>query len=244
MLERRSPPFTHNVTKAINATLSGMETLHQKLAKENFTAAELLDLFVDPAHHHTLTHAYQICEPSGQTQELFVRCEVPVEYGAGVVHMRFSWHGLDTPDGFYVPYRAGSTLMYACEIRYEDALADNIAKFERVRDDLIGIAYRHACVRRVFTALNRNAVCSTPAQMRYHWPCIVSLLRRSGNEEMAERLQNPSPRAGDGARIPKDLGPLLSATNDTVARHAFLVDIPTPPVPSIPYELRENFKRS
>jgi len=229
--------------KKIHAVLDGMEQKHQRLAMQGFTAAELLRLFINPEHHHTLTHAYQLCEPSGHTQELYIRCEVPNEFGGKVAYLRFSWHGLDTPHAFYVPYRQGSSQDYAAEIQYETAPPDLVRKFEQVRDELIAIAFEYANTHKMFRALNRNAVCATLAQMRYHWPCIVSLLQRAGFDEEADKVRTASSRAGDGAHIPPQLAPLLRATNETVARHAFIEDVPDPAKVPITYKLIEHFSR-
>jgi len=237
------PPraFNSKLAQRVTQAVVSMEARQMKLLKEQFTGSDLLKLFVDPEHHYTLTMAYQLCEPSGHTQELFVKCEVPRELGGGVSHIRFHWYGGDTPNAFYVPYLAGAMPDHGATVRPE-ASEDLRQRFEQVSQDMIQASFNFATVLRVFRRLNRSQVCRTQAQMRYHWPCIVALMSKAGMD--TDHIAEPSTRAGDMVVIPRDVVPLLQFSNNVIARYALTADIPVPEAKlPIEYELRENFKR-
>lgn len=236
--------FNGKIAAKIHDAIREMEAHQKLLAHQSFSASDLLQLFVDPQHHNVLMQAYELCEPSGQTQELYVRCEVPLEWGGGVAHVRFRWHAINVPHAFYVPHKGGMSTNYPA--RMQDGAPQELRdRFEQVSMDLMQVARNFALVQNTLTKLNKVGVCETPAQMRYHWPCIVTLLRRASGSyaSLADNIENASMRAGDQANIPVAMRGPVKETNEIIARHMLLLDIPTPEKTGIEYELLEHFKR-
>lgn len=238
----RKPALSSKAAGKVKDAIGAMEAHQKKLSYQPFKASELLALFVNPDHHHVLTQAYHLCEPTGHVQELFVACEVPLELGGGKAHMRFRWHGLNTPHAFYVPYRVGSQVNYPAVVR-EDAPGELRERFEQVSQEMIRTAHDFAYVARTFAKLNKPGVCETLAQLRYHWPCILPILRRTIYDDMCDAVIDPSSRAGDMARIPRDLFAAVKATNEIVARFEMISDVPTPKISGIEYDLLDTFRR-
>jgi hypothetical protein len=219
-----------------------MENKQIALASQPFKPSELLLLFVDPEHHAACTEAYRLCEPTGRIQELYVKCEVPTEYGGGAAHIRFYWNGSDHPNMFYVPARAGAIMAFPATIR-DEAPTELCARFWEVANDLITIHYRFGNVLRTLNLLNKPTVCPSLAALRYHWPCIVPILRDAKQTTLAESVEDVNSRASY-ANLTPELRKLVAETNQTVASHLLVEDLPTPDDPPIPYDLHANFKRS
>ena len=228
----------------VHDALTAMENKQLRLAQYPFKASDLLALFVDPEHHEALTKAYDLCEPSGHTQHLWVGREIAREYGGGAAYFRFMWHAINAAHAFYVPYRAGASKDFPAVVRTE-APDDLVHHWDQTADDMVGIKYRFSRVHKALSQLNRPDVCSTLPQLRYHWPCIVPLLRKAGFDAHADSVAEPNMRAGGIANISPATGALAAETNQTVAAHQLIDDIPTPGELPIPYEIPENtFKRS
>lgn len=224
----------------VHKTIAYMQSKQERLTKQPFTTSELLQLFVDPDHHSLLVDSYQLCEPTGREYELFVRREVVPEHGGGVAHIRFYWSGLSLSNGFYVPHRVGSSIDFPATVRPE-APAELVERFEQVADDLIGIRYRFDQVIKVLDVLNQPKVCRSLAQMRYHWPCIVTILRKANCHDLADSVSEPNARAGGEAVIPANTRRLLAETNRTITSHVLIDDIPDSDTPlPIQYDLRKR----
>jgi hypothetical protein len=240
MTDRTPPPpipkkALGNVLKAIGR----MESKQIALAMQSFKPSELMTLFVDPEHHYVLMEAYRLCEPSGHTTELFVRCEVPPEYGNKTASIRFWWNTSVAFEAFYVPFKEGGDATWPVSPRRE-APPELVERFDQLATDWITTAYRFAQVRRTLALLNKPRVCRTLAQMRYYWPCIVMILRSAGHKDLADSIVDINPRA-DNANLSRDLWRLLAPSNQTVASHMLIEDVPAPPQPPVPYELHHNF---
>jgi len=232
--------ISKRIKPSLDVAINRMEHHQATLAKQPFTISDLLVMFVDPAYHTTLTEAYHLCEPTGRVEELYVKHPVPSEYGGGDVFMRFLWAGVTTPDAFYVPYKEGSTQSRPVVVR-PDTPAELKAKFEQVADDLIGIHYRFAAVRVVLDQM--NVQCRSLDQLAYYWPCIVPLLRDAKQSDLADALQTPNRMAAFNVKLTQGLRKLLAPTNQTVAAHQLIADVPIPDnkLP-VEYNLQHHFR--
>ena len=240
MSKKLPPPIPHKIKPNIDNALRRMEDLQLSLAKQPFKMSELLTLFVDPKHRDILTEAYRLCEPSGHVQELYVMCEVPTEYGGGVAHMRFSWHGIEQTEGFIVPHRAGSHPNLPATIRNE-APVELCSRFIEVAQEMIGVRYRFSLIRRTLASLNRPHICRTLAQLRYHWPCIVPLLRAASYNDLAQSVEEPDVQAGDRANLYPKLRAMLAPSNQALASHFLIEGTPEPAPSPVDYDLQHRF---
>lgn len=240
-LERKvPPPIPNKVITDVRSAIKRMEDKQLALAKQPFAFSELLALFIDPADHQALLRTYELCEPSGLTQELFYAYRQTPELGSDFVHLKFHWHG--TADGaFYVPLMSGGQRSSPATMR-EEAPDELRSRLRMVVNDLTAIHLRFYQVRWVLDRLNRASACRTLAALRYHWPCIVPILRSAGYSPLAESVAEPVLRAGDSASIPIEVRRKLADTNRTVASHMLIDDLPMPPPMPVSYELQHNFR--
>lgn len=243
MKEKRTaqPPIPRKMVTPVLNVIDRMESKQIALAKQAFTATDLLTLFIKPEHHDTLTKAYELCEPSGHTQDLFSVWMAKAEYGGALVHLRFHWHGSDVPSGFYVPFLCGAQMDHSAAIRPE-APEDLQDRLRQTVHDMIDIHWNFVLVRNVFERLNRASVCPSLEGMRYHWPCIVPILRDARYPDLADAISDVNSRAGDRVMLTPYLRKHVAQTNRTVANHQLVSDLPDPPAPPIAYELRHNFR--
>lgn len=217
-----------------------MEDKQARLAKEPFEAEDLLRLFVDPQDRAVLCRTWDLVEPAGTVQELYVRTDNP---GYATSHstsafnfIKFHWTQSSLAKGFYVPYAVGSGVERPAELR-QDAPKDVVQRFEAVTHTLTDIHWRFSRVKAVFQRLNQESVCRTPGAMRYVWPCIHTLANKAGLLAEAEATREPRERLGGNVWVPTSLINELKETNDTVLRAQFLDDVePTGDVP-IKYEM-------
>lgn len=241
---KRPPPVALNGSKKrqVYAAITQLEEQQRRLATINLTGPELMELFVDPNHHEPLRRAYQICEPTGNSYELYTEIVTAPVHGSQRVWMKWQWNGGANPDGFYVPYAMGSDDDRHANLLEGIARPGLVERYKQMRDDLIDLHFRFAQVKYVLNKLNDSNVCSTLPQMRYVWPAIVPLLRKGGFKEDADAIATASPRAGDGARVPGHLQVLLKGTSDTVSRAFMLEGHTLPPQPDIRCQLVHHFK--
>ena len=251
-MAERVPPVAFPETRGSSApymikrAIINLERKQVQLSMQDFTSLDLLLLFVEPEHRETLVKSYALVEPAGTTQELNVvvaRPDYAFEPNGGRLRMTFVWHYLNCDHCFYVPHKAGASAETAVRVR-DDAPADLRDRFAQVCNDLIDVHWRFAQVLKVFDRLNKPGVCTTPAQMRYVWPCIHTLCRLAGMSELANQISTPSVRAGDKVRVPNEVMPLLHPTNDTIARAMFLEGVEPNQKPPIGYVLHHNFQTS
>lgn len=237
MPERRvPPPIPGKVLTVLGKAIDKMERRQERLAKQDFKISELLTLFVDPEHHSVCTEAYTLCEPTPRQQELFVKWEAAPEQGSGVHFVRFYWDYSNVPHGFYVPRRCGAHRDFPAPIRPE-APPELVARFKEVADDLVTIHAGFANVRWVLQQLVKPSVCRSLDQIRYHWPCIVPILREAKQNALADQVQDVNPRA-HYANLAPDLRRLLAPSNATIARHQLIADLPLPDgEPPVPYDV-------
>lgn len=243
--------FTPKKSNLIRREIEAMETKQVKLAKQDFSALDLLDLFINPGYHDILRQAWDLVEPAGTTQELWALVDkpghtldstAPVGQRNPFCHLRFSWHRSNLERGFYVPYLTGSRKDKAVRFR-PDADRDRIERFMQVATDLCDIHWRFSLCLSTFDALNKPGVCGTPAQMRYVWPCLFTLVTRALGEEEAIEIAEPSARAGDQVNLWGDLVQKVKPTNDTLMRALLLDDVEASGKPPINYDLVYDFPR-
>lgn len=234
---------------SVRTAIIAMEDKQIKLAKQAFTIKDLLHLFVRPDIRQTLCDAYDLCEPSGRTEEMFVRADVPAPMlrpgmSSEVVFTIFKWHRSNSPTGFYVPKREGAGRDNPAPFA-PDAPQDLIDRFTMVQSDLMDIHWRFSNALWVLSKLNQSKVCSTLPQMRYVWPCIHTLMRKAKHYDDADAIAEPSLRAGEQANIPLDLRPWLQPTNDTIMRATLLDDVEDAGVKlPIEYSMSHSFPRN
>jgi hypothetical protein len=143
---------------SIKEVIRAMETKQIDLAKQSFTPAELLVLFVDPEHRDVLRRAWDIVEPAGTTQDLWVEIDKPL-YTLGesigtrspTAYLRFRWHRHNVNGGFYVPHNQGSKKEKAIQPR-DDAPQDLVERFLGTASELLDIHWRFSQCLYVFDA--------------------------------------------------------------------------------------------
>jgi hypothetical protein len=245
------PAFTRYKANNIQNAIRQMEYTQIALAKQPFELSELMQLFVDKKHHEHLTYTYDLVEPRAGTTQLYISVDMPVAMQQHVstdnrretAHMKFNWYG-KLPGGFYVPYSEGADEDRPTRIMREQADPALVERYVQVEQDMLDIHCRFALCQEVFSRLNRHGVCNTPPQMRYVWPCIVTLMQRGNLADEAKELAEPSMRAGDKANVPADIAKYLKETNDTITRALFLEGVDRPEVDlPVSYEMYEPFKR-
>lgn len=230
----KSPPeppraFKSNVQASIEKTIPAIAIDLFNMAKRKFTAAELLDLFIEPSLRAPLTTAFSVAEGCGVHHELFVSLErwsTDRFTARGQLYFQFTYSG--TPDGFFVPFRLGgrpNNPLHRCRT---DADADLIDKFNDMVERVVRISYEWGLVLQVFKALNQPGFCATPHQLRYIWPSILPILKRAGQSDLVKELQHESARAGDKARAPAFIQPHLRETYDIVTRSILMLGDETP----------------
>ena len=231
----------HSIIQHVNQ----LRVKQVRLASQPFTLDELMDLFVDESHHRELRYVYDLIEPSGITNHLWVAARVPIhlaQHQTNPACMHFNWWGKQ-PSGFYVPNREGSEEKYAVGVLRKQADPALVERYDQVEQDLLDIHSRFDMCERVINSLNDTSVCRTLPQMRYVWPAIVILLKKAGYEDDAASVAQPSARAGDKSNVPEWLGALLKETNDTIVRATMLDDVEMPEgnLP-VEYSLVDYFK--
>lgn len=232
------PPFPPNMSGKIENVLIDMEAHQFRLAQEPFTIEELKLLFVDPQDRDVLSRAWDLVEPSGTVQELYTTPNAALPFDA---HIIFSWHRFNTEKAFYVPHLAGSKASYPVSVR-ADAPAPLQDRFNGVYDQMVDVAYRFSQAIDVFKKLNDYTICKTPAQMRYVWPCLYTLVRKAGFPENAQLIAHPSERAGASVVVPPALLSRLKPTNDTVMRAMLVADITTNEKLPVHYRLKHSYR--
>jgi hypothetical protein len=235
--------FSHKKAQGIRSAIEKMETQQIKFAKQPFEPSELLELFIYPPYRKTLVDAYKLCEPSGATMDMYISVPLPIAMASpSKPRVHFQWHHHNCKDGFYVPFKVGSHRDKPAFVR-DDAPEHLKERFNQVCEDMIDIHWRFSQCLSVFYQLNKTKVCKTPAQMRYVWPCIYTLLKKAGFDDEADMVSEPSARAGDAVTVPNELAPLLKPTNDTILRALLLDDMqPNDKLP-VGYSLDHSFSR-
>jgi hypothetical protein len=223
MTKKDTSVFGRHRAGEIREVVRDMRSKQIELTKEEFTAEELLDLFVHPDHQELMRQSYALVEPSGNMVDLYTHHPVADEYGKSSGYVRFRWHHRTLNDGFYVPHKKGAEERYKVTVN-GNAKPENIAKFSRVWDGLMDVEWRFAMVERVFASL--NGLLTTPGQMFYVWPCIMPLLRKAGMAEEAAKLERLT-RAPVVA-LPDGVRSMLKETNDIVSAAFMLEDIAKP----------------
>lgn len=244
---KREPQLALNTTKlhACIRVVRQMEDKQVALAKQPFTLPELMELFVDKEHHAALRYVYDLIEPSGLTNNLYVATHMDpsvAQHATKNAAMKFNWWGKKA-GGFYVPHKAGTAEDKPADLLKDQADPMLVERYMQVEAELLDIQCRFALCTHVLKTLNKFEVCKTLPQIRYVWPCITVLLSKASYDDDAKSLREPSIRAGDKANVPADIVKVLKETNDSIVRSLMLDDTPAPKASDLPvqYELVEHF---
>ena len=224
--KQKSPDvaFKPLISNAIVKAITDLAAMQYKLHKVDFTPEELLQLFIPPEQHALLLESYRLAAPRGFVSELYLTLppKDAALMGVQVASMKFDWDNRRHPDAWLVPNNHGAsasmsirTLQPACPPQLRET-------FLRMFNDMVAIAYRFGMCRWVYESLNNPKVCSNAAKLRYYWPCILPLLRKAGQPELASELAEPNVRAGEQVILPPDIRPYLKETNTTLARAHFI----------------------
>lgn len=214
--------FKHPKAANIERAIHDIAQMQFKMHKYDFTANDLLRLFVAPDYREVLTNAYKIAPPRGFVSELYVTLPVVSDYGVEKGRLRFSWDCRSHRDGFTVPTDEGASPDTPVLELQADCPEELRKTFMRTFNDMVDIAYRFGMCKWVFQQLNKPTVCKTPPQLRYYWPAVLPLMRKAGFREEADAMNEASPRAGQAVRLPQDVAPYLKETNETLARAHFI----------------------
>jgi hypothetical protein len=216
---KRSRAFSGSAESRVIASINRIAAKLYKMAKPEYSSAELLQTFIHPDDHHALTRTYELTRGLARTQTLSVdlkpwrRNEFDVE---GTLH--FDWTYDHDPQAFIAPIDNFAGPCPTCP----DFLSH---KFQTTLNAMLTIGYEWGLVRHVFDQLNKPDFCSTPQQMRFVWPSILELLRQyDPDSHMVKLLREESTRAGDRARVPPEIAPFMRSTYDTVTKSIFLVE--------------------
>jgi hypothetical protein len=220
------PAFNHAFASRIERTINDLAVKQNRLHQVQFSCEELRQLFIPPTQRRTLTHAYQLQEggPYG-FQQLYVAFSNPVCLPWYKPRMKFQFKWENTSDGFLVPRQGWSSDNPATVL--DDAPAELVEKFNDIVLYEVTTSFDWGLVKWVFNMLNNpEHACTTVAQIRYLWPCLVTLLQKSDLDEVARSVAEPSQRAGDRAKAPPYVMEHLKAAYDVVAKVALLEDLP------------------
>jgi len=220
---KKGPPpraFRGSQESRIHGVINGIGVQMFRLIKPEFTPAGLLDLFVDPKYHHSLTEAFSESEGAGLTQRIYI----DLKSSRVRCHLVFSWDYNKVPGGFFMRARYGGVERRALPGPRAGANAVRLEQFNEMKRRLLQASYEWGLMRRVFDELNQPSYCQTPQQMRFVWPPILQLVKRMGDEQLISMLQHESSRAGDRARVPEFIKPFIRPTYDIVTRSIFLTE--------------------
>jgi hypothetical protein len=226
MAEREPPRAFRGASESLlQAAIVGIANKLFNLAKPRFTSQELLDLFVEPRYHETLSNAFALTEGCGQQQNLYIDLLPRSNERYSVSgRLQFAWYHSTVPDGFFPIRMGGGHVDHPLNEARETWPKKTTEKFDETLRRMIDISFEWGLVLTVFNGLNTPGYCSTPAQMRYVWPSVLQLALETGNDELAASLQNVSIRAGDKARIPTNIRHYVRETYDIVTKSIFLIE--------------------
>lgn len=194
--------------------ISQLANDQRAIIMQDMKMEEIAQLLFPASDRDSLTRAFSLCKPMYPDQQMVIplaACEgYIVERGNPAITL--SWNASTEPGAFYAPtddaYRLAVQMDAPLELR---------EKYEHIFSRLVQIGYEWGMVRYVFDALNKNGYCNTPAQMRYVWPAIRHIVAKY-DDKLANSLIDSSARAGDKARVPPAVAPLLVPTVNIVAR--------------------------
>lgn len=233
--KKRPPPqaFMGSGESRVQAQINIMANKMFEHARKPYGAVDLMNLFVDPAYHGPMQIAFMQNHGGSLTQSLYVDiANFAPENVEAAGFIQFSWNYETTPNGFFPRYSEGGSTNFP--IKEWGAAAQNhfnlVERFAETARQVVRVSYEWGLVKKVFAELNQPGFCSTPQQMRYVWPSILPILKAIKNDRddaLARSMQNESSRAGDKARVPRAVQPLLRESYQIVTRSIIVLDHPT-----------------
>lgn len=220
-----------SIEARIEASINGMAHKLFMHARKPYDAVQLMYLFLDPQYHGPMQIAFIQNQPS-LTQSLYI--DIAQFAPAGVEakgYIEFTWRYLETPNGFFPRANAGGSMQHPVVGFAQGSLQQPglVANFIETAEQVVRISYEWGLVKRVFRELNQPGYCTTPPQMRYVWPSILPILKSVGNKDddrLAASMAKESSRAGDKARIPLVVQPVLRESYQIVTRSIVVLDHP------------------
>lgn len=228
--KKRLPPqaFRGTTEWMIEAEIRNMATKLFDHARKPFEAMELMHLSLDPQYHSPMQVAFAENRGGDLNQHLYFslkQCAPPDVETSGFIE--FAWNYSEVPNGFFPRYMSGGSPSHPVD-RIPIGIPSQVRdKFYDISEKLCRISYEWGLIRRVFKELNQPTFCTTPQQMRYLWPPILPILKHTKHEdEWVRILQEASPRAGDRARAPAEVQPVLRESYQAMTRALLILENP------------------
>jgi len=215
----RDPPraFSGYNEPTIRNAIKKMAQEQLHMAIRNVTSDDLRNLFIPVEHREAVKRAFGYARENRVNQAIELQVpDQPSQTQATALNnnrleINLSWDYNKCKEGFFVPSTAKPTVQ-------PDAPPELVEKLENLYREASRIAYEFGLVAHVFSALNANGYCNTPAQMRYVWPAIRHIVDKAGMTALGKTLIDASARAGDKARVPPAVADLMVPTVHIVAR--------------------------
>lgn len=228
MEKKRPPPqaFRGTTEYRIEHAIRSMANELFDHARKPFSARELMDLSLEPQYHEPMQIAFAENRGGDLSQHLYFslkQCAPPEVETSGF--LEFAWTYSEVPNGFFPRFNWGGSTAHPIT-RLLPSTSDYMrGKFADIADRLCRISFEWGLIMKVFRELNRPGYCATPQQMRYVWPSILPILKHcNGEEDWVKTLQHASPRAGDRARVPLEIQPVLAESYHIVTRAILILE--------------------
>jgi len=220
------PAFSGTKQHKVEQSITSYAFQQRRMHQESFTTEELKLLFIPEEWRRSLSQAYELtfAEPYGW-QRIYVAFPNVQPLAMHKPRISFTFNYDQNNTGFLVPsvgYKVDSPAHVL-----ESAPPELVERFNELVRHETQVSYEWGLVRWVFRELNKVEWCTTPAQIRYLWPCIYNLCRKQKSlEELAKSIEQASPRAGDKAKCPPWAIRHLKESYDVVARIALMDNLP------------------
>ena len=230
MDKKRLPPqaFRGPTENKILGAIRVMATKMFLHARKPFEIVDLMHLFLDPMYHGPMQIAFSENRGGDLSHSLYVSLQrvAPHEVETSG-NIEFQWVYHEIPNGFFPRYLYGGSPNHPITKIEPSCPFDTAAKFRNIAEQLCRISYEWGLIYKVFTELNQPNFCTTPAQMRFVWPPILPILKWTDSEgDLVRMLQHTSSRAGDRARVPLSVQPVLRESYQIMTRALLILENP------------------